>query len=99
MNQVILIIIIKFLAISTHGFPSFFFFSGEVEMICQTKLESLYCEVYPDQTYSTDGSSFDENLKGWMLVSLYLSLVLSDRSWSAGARVNSNTRSVYRACG
>ena len=28
------------------------------------KFESLYCEVYPDQTYSTDGSSFDENLKG-----------------------------------
>ena len=28
------------------------------------KFESLYCEVNPDQTYSTDGSSFDENLKG-----------------------------------
>ena len=26
-------------------------------------LESLNCEVNPDKTYSTDGSSFDESLK------------------------------------
>ena len=25
--------------------------------------ESLHCEVNPDQSYSTDGSSFDESLK------------------------------------
>ena len=28
------------------------------------KFESLFCEVNPEQTYSTYGSSFDENLKG-----------------------------------
>ena len=58
MNQVILVIIIKFLEISTHGFcdglPSFFFHCDDMP----GKFESLYYEVRPGHKYSTDGGDF-----------------------------------------
>ena len=55
-----------FLAIFTHdfwdGFPSFLFWRSEHDM--PGHFESFLCEVIPDQTYSTDSSSFHKNLKG-----------------------------------
>ena len=60
MNQVVLVVIIKFLAISTDSFKgsfvSFFFWRSCDDM--PGKFESLYCEVSQGHEYSTDGGEF-----------------------------------------
>ena len=48
MNQVILVIIIKFLAISTDGFKNraISVFFGEVEMMCQENFKASIVKLY-----------------------------------------------------
>ena len=59
-NQGILVVIVKFPAIFTHGFcdgfPSFFSWQSWNDM--SGEFESLYCVGCPHDKYSTDGGEF-----------------------------------------
>ena len=57
-----LVVIVKFVAISTHDLEI-----GGILGICNDMpghFQRLNCEVDPEKGNSTDCSSFDENLKG-----------------------------------
>ena len=73
---------------------------------CHICNKSLVEDLFLDSIFLHDPDSESSKLRiisysSWMLVSLYFSSVGSDplTTWSAGARVTSNTRLVYRACG